>query len=345
MKFIVVGLVVLMISTLVIASCTTPDSLTPPTNNADAPVPAPIASSAIDAVKTDAQGEKYLIDPSEFRSGGPGLGGIGTEGGIAALLDPDFIEGKDARYLIDDELVLGIVHKGEARAYPYRILIWHEIVNDVIQDAPIMVSYCPLCFTGVAFDSVIDGKRELFGVSGKLYNSELVMYDQSTESYWPQSLGKAVVGERTGTIMKKIPLDVVRWGDWLKAHPDTKVLSLDTGFSRSYGRNPYGSRNDYTDINFRLGVDNPDTRLPAQEIVYGVEVDGAFTAYPSSIFKNKKVINDEIGGKEILIEFDDELNSPVVQTKNADGEYERIAHEPIFWFAWSAFHPNTEIYE
>lgn len=332
-----------------------------------------------DEVKILPDGTRYLIHPGEFRSGGPGKGGIGSDKGIPALLDPVFIPAAEASGLTDEELVLGVVWKGEARAYPYQILVWHEIANDMIQGDPILVTYCPLCFTGIAFDATVEGKRELFGVSGKLYNSELVMYDKSTESYWPQSLGKAVVGERTGAVLRKIPVDVARWGDWKMAHPDTKVLSRETGFVRAYGSNPYGKGRDFVDIRFRLGVDDPDPRLPAQAIVYGVEAGGAFKAYPDAVGRELEVINDNVGGVPVAVWLDAAVGGPkaflravggkVLTFAAQDGQFvdeetgtrwdadgmavsgelagaqlERIVHEPVFWFAWAAFHPETSVY-
>jgi len=327
-----------------------------------------------DEIKTDRSGKKYLIDPKEFRSGGPGLGGIGERGGIASLLDPTFISAEEATFLPDNELVLGIDYKGETRAYPYRILVWHEIANDIIQGDPILVTFCPLCFTGVAFHGEIDGQRELFGVSGKLYNSELVMYDQSTKSYWPQSLGKAVVGPRTGLKLEKIPIDVARWGDWKATHPETKVLSQNTGFLRNYGDNPYGKDGDFADISIRIGVRQPDIRLPAQEIVHGLEIDDTFKAYTDSKVREQKVINDQLGGKNIAIWLDPRVgsirafnrdiggqtltfssegdtfvdnngNSWDPDGKNNGQQLERLVVEPIFWFAWAAFYPETSLFK
>ena len=332
-----------------------------------------------DDIRTLPDGTKYLVHPDEFRSGGPGKGGIGESGGIPALFEPTLIPAAEASYLTDEELVLGIVWKGEARAYPYQILVWHELANDMIQGDPILVTYCPLCFTGIVFDATVEGKRELFGVSGKLYNSELVMYDKSTESYWPQSLGKAVVGERTGTVLRKIPVDVTRWGDWKKAHPDTKVLSRETGFARQYGSNPYGSGRDFADIRFRLGVEKPDPRLPAQAIVYGVEAGGAFKAYPDAVVGELAVINDAVGDVPVVVWLDAAIGGPKAFLRTVEGkgltfavqdglfadeetgsgwdaggmavsgqlkgtQLERIVHEPVFWFAWAAFHPETALY-
>ena len=193
----------------------------------DAPADQPRITQEGEEIMTLPDGTLYLIDPAKFRSGGP------PKDGIPSIDNPKFISAAEANaWLPDDELGLGIVYKGEARFYPFRIVVSHEIVNDEIQGDPILVTYCPLCFTGIAFLSELDGEPVEFGVSGKLFNSELVMYDRRTDSYWPQSLGKAVVGPSTGKTIQKLRTDTVFYGDWKNAQPDTKVLSRDTGFQR-----------------------------------------------------------------------------------------------------------------
>jgi len=293
------------------------------------------ASAENQEIKTLKDGTKYIIHPSKFLSGGPG------KDGIPSIDNPKFVSAK-ADWLPDDELGLGIVHKNEARFYPFRILVYHEIVNDFIQNDPILVTYCPLCFTGIGFVREIDGEPVEFGVSGKLYNSELVMYDRKTDSYWPQTLGKAVLGPSTGKTIKKIPTDTVKWGDWKKVHPDTRVLSKDTGFLRSYdGSNPYGRKGDFTDINLQFPLENEDKRLDAYEIVYGIEVDGKFKAYKKTDVEQKPTIEDTIGGEKIIIEFDKNLKS----TRAYKESEEQVVVDTLFWFAWAAFHPDTELYK
>ena len=286
-------------------------------------------------IKTLKDGTKYIIPPDKFLSGGPG------KDGIPSIDNPKFVSAK-ADWLSDSELGLGILYKNEARFYPFRILVYHEIVNDFIQDDPILIAYCPLCFTGIGFIREIDNEQVEFGVSGKLYNSELVMYDRKTDSYWPQSLGKAVLGPSTGKVIKKIPTDTVKWGDWKKVHPDTKVLSKDTGFLRSYdGSNPYGRKGDFTDINLQFPLENKDSRLNDYEIVYGIELNGKFKAYKKSDLEQKSKIEDNVGGEKIIIEFDKELKSAKAYKESGN----RIVTDTLFWFAWAAFHPETELYK
>ncbi len=287
-------------------------------------------------IKTLKDGTKYIIHPEKFLSGGPG------KDGIPSIDNPKFISANKADWLSDSELGLGIVHKGESRFYPFRILVYHEIVNDFIQDDPILVTYCPLCFTGIGFIRKIDNEPVEFGVSGKLYNSELVMYDRKTDSYWPQTLGKAVLGPSTGKTIKKIPTDTVKWGDWKKVHPDTKVLSKDTGFLRSYdGSNPYGKKGDFTDINLQFPLENKDARLDAYEIIHGIELNGKFKAYKKADVEQKSVIQDTIGGEKIKIEFDKNIKSARAYKDSG----EQVVVDTLFWFAWAAFHPDSELYD
>ncbi len=287
-------------------------------------------------IKTLSDGTKYMIHPSKFLSGGPG------KDGIPSIDAPKFILADKIDWLSDEELGLGIVHKDEARFYPFRILVYHEIVNDFIQKDPILVTYCPLCFTGIGFIREIDNEPVEFGVSGKLYNSELVMYDRKTDSYWPQTLGKAVLGTSTGKTIKKIPTDTVSWGDWKKSYPDTKVLSKDTGFSRNYdGSNPYGKKGDFTDINLQFPVENKDLRLDAYEIMYGIEVNGKYKSYKKSDLEQKLKIEDTVGEEKIIIEFDKNLKSARAYKESK----EQIVIDTLFWFAWAAFHPETEVFK
>ncbi len=286
-------------------------------------------------IKTLPDGTKYIIHPDEFMSGGP------PKDGIPSIDSPKFTPAKDGDWIPDDELGLGVAYKNEARFYPFRILVYHEIVNDFIQDDPLLVTYCPLCFTGIGFIREIDNEPVEFGVSGKLYNSELVMYDRETDSYWPQTLGKAVLGPSTGKALKKIPTDTVKWGDWRASHPDTKVLSRDTGFIRRYdGSNPYGAKGDFTDINLRFPLENEDSRLDAYEIVYGMEINNKYKAYKKSDLESTLRIEDTLGGEKIIIEFDKQLESAKAYKESG----ERIVIDTLFWFAWSAFHPGTEVH-
>ncbi len=209
-----------------------------------------------------------LIDLEELISGGP------PPDGIPAIDTPKFERADQVDWLGDTEAVLSLTVEGETRAYPLRVMTWHEIVNDVVGGVPVAVTYCPLCNSGVAFQRAVTGRGTLsFGTSGLLYADNLVMYDRQTESLWPQLTGEASVGVLTGTELVAIPMGTVAWRDFVADDPTAKVLSQDTGFDRRYGVNPYSGYDD-PDGRLLFGLpDDLDTRLPVKERVVGL-VDG-----------------------------------------------------------------------
>ena len=206
-----------------------------------------------------------LIDLDELISGGP------PPDGIPAIDAPAFEQADHVDWLEDNEPVLSLTVGGETRAYPLRVMTWHEIVNDVVGGVPVAVTYCPLCNSGVAFQRTVTGHGVLsFGTSGLLYADNLVMYDRQTESLWPQLTGEASVGDLTGTKLVAIPMGTVAWRDFVTADPTARVLSQDTGFDRPYGTNPYSGYDD-PDGDLLFGLpDDLDTRLPVKERVVGL---------------------------------------------------------------------------
>jgi len=285
-------------------------------------------------IKVTADGVKYIVDPNEIRSGGP------PKDGIPSIDDPKFVTVEEAdEWISDNELVLAMIYKGVKRVYPLQILVWHEIVNDKIGGDAILITYCPLCGSGIAYERVIDGVEVEFGTSGKLYNSNLVMYDRKTDTYWTQIDGLAIIGELTGRELKAISIDTVVWRDWKAQHPDSEVLSQDTGIDRNYGRDPYGSY--YENSFLMFPVDNEDNRIHAKTVVFGIEVNGVFKAYQEDDLIKKGVIEDVVNGRNLRITRD---NAGVVKINDIDSGQE-IVKERDFWFAWYAFHPETELYE
>ena len=176
--------------------------------------------------------EPASIPASEIIAGGP------PRDGIPALNQPATLPAEQAG-VKDDELVLGVVVGGEARAYPVAILNWHELVNDILGGKPILVSFCPLCGTGMVFDRSVGEKARTFGVSGLLYRSDLLMYDRATNSLWSQISAEAVAGPLLGRRLRLLRARVDRWGQWRRDHPETTVLSRETGYPRDYNRTPY----------------------------------------------------------------------------------------------------------
>lgn len=316
-------------------------------------------------------GIKHIVSLDKIKSGGP------PKDGIPSIDNPKFMTTSEASFVSDDELVIGLRLNGETKAYPLFILVWHEIVNDKLGNTPVAVTYCPLCFTNQVFERKINGIETEFGTSGKLYNSNLVMYDRNTDSQWSQALGKAITGELAGHELKRIPFDVIKWSDWKSLYPDSLVLTTDTGQLRPYGSDPYGDY--YTDPRIIFPVENKDDRMHPKEIILGFDDDGIYKAYRQQDVESNKVINDKINDKNVLLislypgmsrAFDrtmdgqildfEFLNNKIVDKQtnsewNLEGlavsgplqgmQLSRVVFNPGFWFEWVAFHPETEIYQ
>jgi hypothetical protein len=236
-----------------------------------------------------------IVPLDQIVSGGP------PRDGIPSIDNPKFVSSEEAssNFLQGSDLVIGLEINGDMRAYPLKILVWHEIVNDDVGGTPVAVTYCPLCFTSQVFNRTVDGQVVEFGTSGKLYNSNLVMYDRTSESLWSQAMAKGIVGKHAGKDLERIPFDVAAWNEWKKLHPESKVLSTDTGFGRPYGVDPYGTY--YTEPNILFPVSHKDDRLGPKEIVIGLEDNDNHKAYRISDTENKKVVNDAIGNKQIAL--------------------------------------------
>ncbi len=232
---------------------------------------------------------------SEISSGGP------SRDGIPPLDHPSSVTPAAAQaWLKGREPVIALEINGDDRAYPLEILIWHEIVNDQVGSVPVTVTFCPLCHTAIAFDRRVAGQVLDFGTSGNLRKSDLVMWDRQTESWWQQATGTAIVGSLTGTVLSVSPASIVSFDAFRQAHPDGKVLSRDTGFSRPYGENPYPG---YDDANSRpfLFDGTPDGRLPLKELVVTVSLNGEQVAYPYSVLRKRGVVMDSVGDTRIAV--------------------------------------------
>jgi hypothetical protein len=214
-----------------------------------------------------------LIPADEIHAGGP------PRDGIPALTDPTFVPAAQADFLTPDDRILGLNLDGEARAYPIAILNWHEIVNDRIRGRPVAITYCPLCGSGVVFDALLDGRRVDFGVSGLLYNSDVLLYDRQTESLSSQIKKQAVTGPMKGQRLSALPVTDTTWRAWRETHSKTLVLSTDTGHSRDYSRDPYGGYAQESGLYFPVSARSK--RYHPKERVLGLEIDGTFKAYPS----------------------------------------------------------------
>lgn len=235
------------------------------------------------------------VDLGEFLGGGP------PKDGIPAIDAPRFESIETARTWLDDRSpVILLEAEGEARAYPIAILMWHEIVNDTLGGAPVVVTFCPLCNTALVFERELGGVTYDFGTTGNLRFSDLVMYDRQTESWWQQATGEAIVGELTGTRLAFLPAQIVSLGAFADAHPAGDVLSRDTGHRRDYGRNPYVGYDEAGDRPFLYsGV--IDGRLAPKERVLTVGTGVEATAYPFSVLREVGVAPGVLAGEPIVV--------------------------------------------
>jgi len=240
-----------------------------------------------------------LVPLDDILSGGP------PPDGIPPIDDPRFVAPAEVDFLADAEPVLAVEIDGDARAYPLQIMTWHEIVNDEIGGVPVAVTYCPLCNSGIAFERpTINGELLDFGTSGKLYNSNLVMYDRQTESYWAQATGQAIRGELAGVQLAFVPARILSFADWRAEHPDGLVLSRDTGHERPYGENPYVGL-DTAERPF-LFAGELDERLPATSRVLGIARAGDVVAFPyetvsADAVRGWAVVMEEVAGAPVAV--------------------------------------------
>lgn len=258
------------------------------------------------------------------------VGGGPPKDGIPSIDNPVYLSAEEAN-LAPDELVFGIDYRGEVLAFPQDIMYWHEIVNENIGGEKVSVTYCPL--TG----SIIGYKGKELGVSGKLYNSNLVMYDRASDARVPQILGAGIEGSLEGEFLEKFPVVVTTWGKWKAQHPTTKVLSRETGFDRDYDRNPYPGYDDALRVWFPLAARSD--KFETKKIVYGIKHNGEELAVPKAEFRQVGEDTVALGGESVTLKYNEKLD--VVQAF-ADEELPAI---PVYWFAWYAYYPDTKVWE
>jgi len=278
---------------------------------------------------------RHSIPLSEILSGGP------SKDGIPAIDRPRFVPASNASrtFLKDGDRVIALVINGKKKAYPIKILNWHEIVNDSLGGRRVVVTFCPLCGTGMVFNANAAGRKLNFGVSGLLYRSDVLLYDRQTESLWSQIKQEAVVGQLIGTRLQLLSSTQTTWGAWKKQHPDTFVLSTHTGYSRDYDRDPYESYYDSRAVMFPVGKIN--ARYHPKEQVLGVELDGLTKAYPfSELARVKSPFKDKVGKKTVVVTYDSKSRTATI--KNISGK--ELPSIVGFWFAWHAFHNDTQVY-
>ena len=332
--------------------------------------------------RTSVGGFDLPIPEDELRRGAP-------KDAIPAITSPvysnDWSGFDEVNVELEDSFeVVGVELDGIARAYPLAILNWHEIVNDTFDGRPVVVTYCPLCGSAVVADRVVRGEPTYFGVSGLLWMSDLVMYDDRTNSLWSQVLATAIRGELTGDTLSLLPTTISTWGEWKASHPETEVLvpppvsgTIRGRQTRRYEVNPYTSYQQSS----RIGIgfnDDVDDRMHPKTSVVGVTADGVARAYPLDPVAKAGVVNDDVGSLPVvvaattdgtLVAYARRIDGNVVEFERAgdrlvadgsqwdivtgralDGPHEGTVldrandRSPMFWFAWADFNPETEIY-
>ena len=238
---------------------------------------------------------QHSVSYLEIQSGGP------PKDGIPAVDFPEFVSVEEASEWLSGVEPVILVQVGEdARAYPIQILIWHEIVNDTVGDLPLTITFCPLCNTAIVFEREVDGQVLDFGTTGRLRNSNLIMYDRQTENWWQQATGEVIAGDMLGTQLTLYPALIIAWGDFAANFPDGKVLSKETGFSRQYGENPYSGYDDINNSPFLFHGETPG-QLAAMERVLALELNDETVAYSYSILSEMRVISDQVGGEDVVV--------------------------------------------
>lgn len=311
-------------------------------------------------------------------------GGVRKDG-IPPLENPNFVSPEVAAYLRPGEQVFGVEVNGDARAYPLRIMNSHELANDVVGGRPVSLVYCTLCGSGILWDPVVGGEATTFGTSGFLYQSNKLMYDRQTGTLWESLTGRPVVGELVGDHepLEMLPMTLTTWEEWLDAHPNTTVLSLNQGFARDYAHpdDPTAIYNDYFNspaLMFPAFNSGSDAMLPKTR-VFGLRFGVEAKAYRIADVSQEQVINDTVAGNDIVVTGDAEAGAaraylrnghafeagPETRTLLDDGgltwritedalvppeqsglsPLDRLPAHDSFWFGWVSFFPETELYE
>lgn len=315
----------------------------------------------------------WLVPQDQVFDGGPG------KDGIPSVDAPSFSAFDDIPVQLHDQLVLGIVHDGIIRAYPHTILDWHEIVNDDIGDLSVAVTYCPLTGTGIGWNRIVNGTKTSFGVSGLLFDSNLMPYDRATNSTWSQQRLDCVNGTLVGDKSDNITLIETNLLTWIEAYPESEIMNTSTGFNRAYGSYPYG---DYRTNNSRkiFPVSNEDERLPSKERVLGVIINNESMGFPfSEDSQETEVIKSELGGQNIAVTRNtaknfitaymnpDDLDLQPIRDqlpavmRDQDGNTYDISGIVIdgpkvgtrlvqptsfigYWFSWGTFYPDIKLF-
>ncbi len=267
-------------------------------------------------------------------SGGP------RKDGIPSLTDPAVAPVLEADFMNDDDRVVGITIDGQSRAYPIKVLNYHECYNDVIADVPIAVIFCPLCDSVSVVDRRLDGKTYEFGISGLLFNSNVLLHDRQDDALWSQVGFEAVSGPNAGRSLRHLAgWELTTFAKWSDEHPDSTVATIDTGHYRGYDDTPYTRYFENDDVMFP--VEPTDDRFLNKTPVVGVFVGGVAKAYPvdSIVAAADGRVEDTLAGQRIILQAQ---GTPATVRVVETPEGSQAVH--TFWFAWYAFHPDTKVY-
>lgn len=267
-------------------------------------------------------------------AGGPGKDGIPT------LKDPAFVKARQDNWLADEDMVVGVTYRGITKAYPIRILNYHEVVNDDFDGRSVAITYSPLCGSVMVYATETDNEEWELAVSGLLYNNNALYFDRETESLWSQALGRSVAGPVAGAQLELLPAVYASWSSWKEKHPTTLLLSEETGFDRNYDIDAYAYYQETDRLMFP--VNHSDDRLELKARVLGVQVDGIYKAYPYAILPTAEngVTEDVINGQTVRIAFDQTAQAAYV----TDDMGNPLPTASMYWFSWSAFHPDTQLH-
>jgi hypothetical protein len=305
-------------------------------------------------------------------------GGGVPKDGIPSINIPHYVSREEAESFLDDaDIVFGVNYQGELLAFPQHILVWHEIVNLKINGTKVSITYCPLTGSAIGYIAKLNLHPTTFGVSGELSNSNLVMYDRLSDSYWPQILGQAISGPSKGVTLSKIQVFWTSWLNWKSVFPETKVLSENTGKLRNYEYDPYGEYRDpesyYNDGAPLFPVENYDPSLDDKTVVIGIELGQDHLAIEKNHLRQEKVLNSEINNEPIVVFYDEVLDVARVfkstindieyhftesngkfvdQETNSEwtfegisnlGQLEQVVYFDVMWYAWIAFFQDSKL--
>lgn len=288
------------------------------------------------------------IPADQIKKGGP------PRDGIPALTTPETIPADEASYLQNTDKVIGVEINGKARAYPLRILVWHENVNDVLADRPIAVTYCPLCHSATVFDRKIDNKVREFGISGLLWNSNVLLYDKKAKgnsSLWSQVAMRAVCGPaaKKGFKLQLLPSRLLRWDQWQKEHPSTTVLARETGYKRDYSRTPY--KRYFSTQKLMFPVNASDSQLaeyPKKEQLVVIRIDDQIKGYPFSevtaAANADGIVKDTVADVHVRLKYSSETKTITVSPAEKLSQKQDFGVAYMFWFAWKSVYPEAPVY-